>query len=341
MTEPTSAARELPERAVLALDVGGTSVRGAIADPDGRLHWDCQRPSGGSPGAADPGLVQTISVARTLLQRARAARITITAIGAGLPEYVQHGRLTSSEVLCWHRQPADLLEELAPQVPVLVESDVRCAALAEHAAVTGGVRGPASGPPGRPQRTAAPAETRARRARARSMYYVSWGTGLSGALVLDGRCVTGHRGEAIALGELPSSEAGRRDAGNLEAFASGTGIAARYRRASGNPATGGAAVFAASAAGDRHAAAVIESAGRAVATALGWVVALLDPDVVVLGGGIGAGPALDVPGFASAYRTATGRRPGAPDLVRARHGARSGLVGAALIAEQAAARHQD
>lgn len=298
-------------RTVLALDVGGTKILAALAGEDGSFVTERERPTGGVTGA-DPGLAATQEVCGELLALAAGRGMDIVAIGAGFPEYVREGRLTSSEVLEWRRQPADLLGVLAPGIPVVVESDVRCGALAEFAAMRAtNVSG--DGP--------------------RSLYYLSWGTGLSGALVLDGTCMAGSRGEAIAFGELgiPLTAHMGHD-GTLESYASGAGMVTRYSALTGRKVDGAASVFEAAAAGDRQASAVVDSAGEAVGTALAWVVALMDPAVVVLGGGIGSGPALTDTPVADTYQRLTARRPAGPPLRRARNGSRSSLVGAAMFA---------
>ncbi len=203
-------------------------------------------------------------------------------LGVGMPEYVSRsGLLTSSEVLDWTTQPAALLSDLYPGVPVVVESDVRCGALAEWRLGAG-----------------------------RSydgLFYVSLGTGLSSTLIADGRLLAGHRGEAIALGELsvpasihPSWQ------GNLESFASGAGLAAR--------------------AGD------LTSAGQALGLVLADVVALLDPPLVVLGGGLGTAATPLWEALRDTYRGQTSRRPNAPPIIQATLGPDAGLIGAALAA---------
>lgn len=203
-------------------------------------------------------------------------------LGVGMPEYVDRsGCLTSSEVLDWTVQPAALLAEVCPGVPVVVESDVRCGALAEWKLGAGRTYD--------------------------GLFYVSLGTGLSSTLVADGRLVAGHRGEAIALGELsvpasvhPSYE------GNLESFASGAGLAARS--------------------GD------LTSAGQALGLVLADAVALLDPPIVVIGGGLGTAATPLWEALRDMYAGRTSRRPHTPPIIQATLGPQASLLGAALFA---------
>ena len=201
----------------LGLDVGGTKVAGGLVSDTGRLLL-VREHSSLVDGARDPGLTVTLGLARELMAEAASEGWTVDGIGAGFPEYVDlAGRLTSHEVLSWTGQPAELLAELAP---VTIESDVRCAALGE------GAHGVARGLKG--------------------FVFVIVGTGLSFALVEDGRPRPGARGEAIALGELEvSRHVDATSMSRLERYASGEGIRERYEALTGRPAAGAAEVFAA------------------------------------------------------------------------------------------------
>ncbi|MQA78578.1 MAG: ROK family protein [Streptosporangiales bacterium] len=290
---------------VLALDVGGTKVLGGLVTPAGEV-LRTREASTAAPGGADPGLRTTRDVARRLAGDASGVG-EVVAVGAGFPEYVRAGELRSHEVLAWTGQPAGLLAAVVPGVPCVVESDVRCGAIGE--AVLGAGAG------------------------LRSVLYAAWGTGLSSTVVLDGRPLTGERGEAIALGELGVSsvvDAGWE--GNLERYASGQGVAERYSALTGDAVRGAVDVARRAAGGDACAAAVLESAGRAVGTALGWLVAVLDPAAVVLGGGLGTATTPAADAARQAYDDTVARRPHPPSLIPARLGSRAGLIGAALAA---------
>lgn len=301
----------MSRRAVVALDVGGTTIRSGLVAAGGAVLHTAERPTV-RDGRRDPELAHTAAAAREMLRAARKRGIEVTGIGAGFPEFVDAaGQLTSREVLEHTTQPAELLAALVPGLPVAVESDVRCAALAE--ARLGAGRGLGS------------------------LLYVSLGTGLSTAFVRDGQVWRGHRGEAIALGvlEVPASVDAAFSAGpyghppTLEEYASGAGIAARYARATAEEVTETREVVRRAAAGDRTAERLLVEAGRALGTALSWAVALLDPEAVVVGGGLGVSEGLLHDALRSAYAAAA-RRPWPPPLRRAGMGGASGLLGAAL-----------
>ena len=105
-----------------------------------------------------------------------------------------------------------------------------------------------------------------------SFLYVNAGSGTSSCLVIDGTPITGARGAAILIGAGPLE---------AEAAAGGVGIAERF----GAPTA--ADVSRASQAGDRRASEILRRAGGALGEAIAFSVNLLDPEAVILGGGVG------------------------------------------------------
>ncbi|GAA2756470.1 ROK family protein [Actinopolymorpha rutila] len=297
-----------PEKdVVLALDVGGTKLAGALVDDRLEVLWYAESPTPRSPQGGDPALAATAALAEDLRSHAGRRGRRVQGVGAGFPEYVDDkGRLTSREVLAWTEQPCDALAAVCPGVPVAIESDVRCGAIAEWR------HGAGKGHPG--------------------LFYVALGTGLSAVAIVDGIVVRGARGEAIALGEwdVPA----RVDAtwtGGLESFVSGRGIEHRYAQLTGAEVST-REIAAMAEGGDPAATMLLTSAGNALGMALADVVALLDPPVLVLGGGLGSADTLVRKAVRESYAARTRRRPNPPPLVTAALGPRAGLVGGALVA---------
>ena len=230
--------------------------------------------------------------------------MTVAGIGAGYPEYVSlAGQLTSHGVLEWDAQPAAQLGALVPGGVCVIDSGVRCAARAE--ARHGAGRG--SG----------------------SFLFVSLGTGLSSTLVIDGEAVPGTRGEAIGLGELPvPASVDPAWEGTLEQFVSGAGVAKRFGGAAD---LGAKLVEQRAREADLNARAVLESAGRALGIALAGLVAVLDPELVILSGGVGSNSGVLTSSADRAYAAEVRRRPEAPALLRSTLGAQAGLIGAGLL----------
>lgn len=289
---------------VLAVDIGGTKTLAGIVDRSGRVLAEAEQPTR-QPGVDE--LDRAFRFACWFAAARDAARPL--AVVAGVPEYVAaDGTVSSCEVLNWERQPATTLAERAAECfagqggppSVEVNSDVRLGALGESAYGAGRGLG--------------------------SFLYVSLGTGLSSTLVIDGAPWAGARGQAIALGERVL-EPGR----NLEACASGTGLARRYADRTGDAVPGPEIVRRASA-GDAEAAGILRTAGEALGDALADAVELLDPHAVIVGGGLGAAETPLMDAARARYGARAGRRPGAAELLIAACGKRSALLGAAAEA---------
>jgi predicted NBD/HSP70 family sugar kinase len=134
-----------------------------------------------------------------------------------------------------------------------------------------------------------------------SFAFVSIGTGIGMGLVIDGRLHRGVHGVAGEIAYLPISEGEGMDAqdarrrGTLEAAGSASAIVRAARRAGMRGPVSARSVFTAAAAGDARAAAVVADEATLVAKAVCAVITVVDPELVVLGGGIG-----QAPGFAAA-----------------------------------------
>jgi predicted NBD/HSP70 family sugar kinase len=134
-----------------------------------------------------------------------------------------------------------------------------------------------------------------------SFAFVWIGTGIGLGLVLDGRLHRGAHGVAGEIAYMPISEgegADEQDArrrGTLEAAGSAPAVVRAARRAGMRGPVSARSVFAAAAKGDERAVAVVAAEARLVAKAISAVVTVVDPELVVLGGGIG-----QAPGFSAA-----------------------------------------
>ena len=134
-----------------------------------------------------------------------------------------------------------------------------------------------------------------------SFAFVWIGTGVGMGLVLDGRLHRGAHGVAGEIAYMPISDGqgadpeDARKRGVLEASGSAAAVVRAARRAGLRGPVSARRVFAAAAAGDARAAAVVAGEARLVAKAISAVVTVVDPELVVLGGGIG-----QAPGFATA-----------------------------------------
>lgn len=311
MTQPVS---------TVGIDVGGTKTAAARVAPDGSI---LARES--LPTPAD-------DMAATLDTMVAAARAVITpdvrAVGiaaAGLVEW-ETGILRFAPNLAWRDAPLVAHVGVALGLPVIADNDNTLAAWGEfrHGAGRG----------------------------YRDILLVGVGTGIGGGIVAGGKLFRGAHGFAAEIGHIivdpegPLCGCGNR--GCWEQVASGQavtraghqavidGIATSLReRSGGDPKrVTGPMVTAAALDGDPASVAILAEVGRRLGEGIGGLVNVLDPEVVVVGGGVAAAGELVLGPARAAFRLAVeapDRRPEVP-LVRAELGNDAGAVGAATLA---------
>jgi glucokinase len=295
-------------RPVVALDVGGTAMKGAVLDHDGQvmdLHrWPTPRTAG-----PDAVVVAALEAVAELLRHADGA----AAVGLVVPGLVddRRGIAIYSENIRWQDVP--FRELVADQfgLPVGFGHDVRAGGLAEH--TLGAARG------------------------CDDVLFMPIGTGISGAMYVGGRLIGNEYAGEIGHIDVGSGEACACGAhGCLEAVASGASIAKRYNRAAGGSAAGSQEVLELMAAGDQVATMVWNDAINALARALATYTSLLAPELVVIGGGLsGAGETLFEPLRRRLQELLVWQR--APRIVAAKLGENAACLGAGLLARQAIA----
>jgi len=299
MTQP-------PER-VIAIDVGGTTLKGARVDRSGGVTAVAERPTL-APAGPRAVIDAVLQFATELAQAPPRPKGLAVAVPGLVDE--RAGVVLSSANLGWHNVPiAELLRERL-KLSVTVRHDVRAAALAE------GLLGAA---------------------RAASDYLLlTLGTGIGAAVVIGGRPYTGAHGLGGELGHVAIGPSGPRCGcgrqGCLEALASGGHIARRYSAIGGQSETVSAEEVARRAvAGDLTADAVWREAVGALGLAIANYATLLDPELVVIGGGMAA--AGDDLFVGVRHALADHIRFGEPPpVVPAQLGAEAGRYGAAIAA---------
>jgi glucokinase len=301
---------EDPRIVSIGIDVGGTKIAAGLVEfPSGRpLVRRLIATESARGGEAVLG--ETLVLARELLREAARGKLKLLGIGLGVAELVDpEGNVTSSQTISWRGLPVrERLSELAPAV---VESDVRAAAMAE-----------AKFGAGRPFRVFAS---------------VVVGTGISYSLVLDGQPYAGARGNALILSSgtqnFPCPNCGQAFDFVPEEFASGPALVRRYNDWSTAKASSAPEVLAAAEAGTAEAVEVVESAGRAVGNSLGHLVNMLDPEALVIGGGLGlAGGLYWESMVASARRHIWSETNRGLPILPAALGTDAGFIGAAAYA---------
>jgi glucokinase len=255
-------------------------------------------------------LDDVVRLAEELITETGPSQPHIAALGLGMCELVDpEGRILSANCVQWRDQP--VRERLARIAPVTLEADVRAAALAE-----------AHFGAGKPFRI---------------FLHVTVGTGIASCLMLNGRPYVGARGATGTMASSPLSvpceHCGHTSRRTLEELAAGPALVARFNQRKPGAAKTGQDVLAAVAAGDADALAVVRSAGEALESAIGLLVNVLDPEAVVIGGGLGLseGP------YWNEFIAATRRHIWSEvhrdlPILRAATGQDAGLIGAAVAA---------
>jgi fructokinase len=292
----------------IGFDVGGSKIAALALDPQGRevarRRRDVPRDYAGTRGAL-------VEMASDLVS----AHGPAGSIGIALPGMIgAGGELIRVVNLPWvEGRPLRSDLEQAVGLPVTIANDANCFALSEA------VDGAAAGAP--------------------VVFGATLGTGVGGGIVVAGQPLAGANAIAgewghnplplVAPEDGPPITCGCGRSGCVETWLNGAALARDFSSVAGRAADG-PEIARLAARGDAAALAALARYQRRLATALAGVVNLLDPDVIVLGGGLSAIPSLysEVPKLWLSLIVAPAPR---TRLVPARFGAESGLRGAAWL----------
>lgn len=256
---------------VLGLDVGRHFLRGAVADLSGAVR--SRRTVRSRTADAMRRVGELTELAHRLVDDAgaTASELTQTVIGSpGVYDPRRDALKLTGQLRGWESPEVLAALRAAFGETLMVENDVDAAALAEGEHGVG--------------------------RDVDSFAFVSVGTGIGMGLVLDGRLRRGSHGVAGEIAYLPFTEGpgvDLRDArrrGGFDASASAAAIVRAARRGKVRGASSAEKVFAAAADGDPVAAGIVAEEALLVAKAVCTIVTVVDPELVVLGGGIGQAP---------------------------------------------------
>ena len=293
----------------IGIDLGGTKIAIVVLDDAGVVRWERRVPT---PRGDYDATLQAIAA----LVHDAEARVGACRVGVGMPGTLSRttGLVKNANSIWLIGRP--LQQDLDARLgrSVRLANDANCFAMSEAA------DGAAAGAP--------------------VVFGIILGTGVGGGIVVRGEIVEGVNSIAGEWGHnpLPFPDDDERPGpacycgrhGCIETFLSGPAVGADYSGSAGTPGTTGTEVFERAAAGEPAAVAAVGRWQRRVAKSLASVINVLDPDVIVAGGGLSnveaiytAVPALWRPYvFSDAVATR---------FVRARHGDASGVRGAAWL----------
>ncbi|MGC9667273.1 ROK family glucokinase [Planosporangium sp. 12N6] len=310
----------------IGVDIGGTKVLGGIVGPDGEVLAEARRPTPAQDPAGTATMICEVITELTAIH-------PVEAIGIGAAGWINAERsvIMYAPNLAWRDEP--LRDEIARRfnVPVVVENDANVAAWAEF-------------------------RFGAARDASDSMVLYTVGTGIGSGIVMGGELIRGAHGVAAELGHVrvvpDGLPCGCKRHGCLEQYASGTALV-RYARATAKEAPDkaerllalaggmpeaitGPMVTTAGKQGDPAAIAAFEQVGYWLGNSMVDMVQILDPQVIVVGGGVvEAGDLLIRPTEAS-YRDNLEARGALPvaEVHAAQMGNLAGVVGAADLARR-------
>jgi len=311
------------KRLFVGVDVGGTKVAAGLVDTNGEIGAQTRLPMI-SNASAEQGLSAVLQAIAQVLPHGDAQVSGIGICAPGPLDPTTGVILNPPNVPCWRNFPiADAVQKVY-RVPVRVDNDANAAALAE--ARWGAGRGYSS------------------------VFYATIGTGIGTGIIFDGHIFHGRTGAAGEGGHVsidyrgPLCNCGKP--GCIEVYASGTAIGKRARQqiAAGGTSSmvslAGGSVYAvtgeivgkAFAAGDFLAAEILTETADMVALWLSNMIDLLDPDVIVIGGGAAAllQPFFDRMRQRIPKLTVNPRSSEVP-IVPSRYGADSGIAGGAAL----------
>ena len=293
----------------IGIDLGGTKIELVVLAADGSVRW---RRRVATPQGDYAGTLHAIVA---LIHDAETAIGTSASIGIGTPgsPSPRDGRIRNANSTCLNGQPLQHDLETLLRRPLRLANDANCLAMSEAADGAG--------------------------AGARTVFAAILGTGVGGGIVVDRTLLVGANAVAGEWGHnplplptaddlpLPACYCGR--AGCIETWLSGPGMAADHLR-HGGEALDAATIASLATNGDARCIATLERYEARLAHALAGVINLLDPDVIVLGGGLSRIARLyaNVPRLwgAHVFSDQVVTR-----LLPARHGDASGVRGAAWL----------
>lgn len=252
----------------IGVDLGGTKIAFAAVDREGNIlaaHTE--------PTLAQEGVDAVIGRIATGIERVSDG-FSVAGIGIGAPGPVVNGVTLNAVNLGWRGVPlVDLTRaRIALDVPIWAHNDVNAGTVAEL--IFGAARG------------------------ATDFVYLAIGTGLGGGAVADGRLINGALGFAMEVGHMSVDPRGRAcNCGNhgcVEMYCSGKGLLAGaqahlpdYPQSPLAADLNTRAILEAARAGDPLALRVIDEAAAALGTTMAWCVMVLNPALIVIGGGLG------------------------------------------------------
>jgi glucokinase len=287
---------------LIGIDLGGTKIAAALATPDGKLVTDVNIPTEAQKGKEQ--VIDNIKKAAANLIRGEKKKVTCLGIGVPGPiEYEKGIVIEPPNLPGWKRVNLKKILEKEFHIPIHLDNDANCAALAEAYFGAG--------------------------KKARHFIYMTISTGIGGGIIIDRKLYRGAIGAAGEFGHMVIDSkgfvCGCGNIGCLEALGSGTAI----KRRAGMDAI---SVELAARQGDKKAQKVIAETAHYLAIGVANLVNIFNPELVVLGGGVSKMRELLLNPIRQEFKEYALTLPAkSVKIVRAKLGAESGVLGAVAL----------
>jgi glucokinase len=287
---------------IIGIDLGGTKIAGVLVTPSGKVLMDVNIPTEAKKGKKQ--VIKNIKKAIYMLKHSKKVKINAIGIGAPGPILYEKGIVIEAPNLPgWRKVHLKEIFERQYKVPVYVDNDANCAALAEAWFGAG--------------------------KNVKHFLYMTVSTGIGGGIVINKKIYRGANGSAGEFGHMVIDSKGPKcgcgHIGHLEALASGTAI----RKRTGMRAL---AIELAARQGDKKAQKIIKETADYLAIGIANLVNIFNPEMVIIGGGISNMRELLFRPIRKEFKKYALTLPArSVKIVRAKLGTEAGVLGAAVL----------
>lgn len=319
--------KDISEELVIGIDLGGSAIRAGSVTKEGHLHH-FKRVNIPQERRKDLVLISITDIVKDIITLENARGNKVVAVGIGSPGIIRMERgiiVTSPNFPGWKNVPLRSLIENSVHLLVSLDNDANAAAFGE--------------------------KWRGAGQKVKSLVCMTLGTGIGGGIILDGNVWHGAWGMAGEVGHITVNPEGQRcNCGNygcLEAYSSATGMVksaikaieegkrTALRRLSGGDSgkITGKMIYDAAAGGDRLSIHVFREAGRYLGIAMANLIHILNPEMIVLTGGVTEAWDLFIPAAREELEKRTYHlSAGKTKILRGKLPGTAGVVGAAGLA---------
>ncbi|MEM7367953.1 MAG: ROK family protein [Bacteroidota bacterium] len=251
----------MANQAGIGIDIGGTSIKYGIVNQAGRVYWEAKKPTNAQTSRQEVEQ-NIIDTAKEAVQKAKERGLAIVSIGLGTPGLVTKGGVVlggADNLIDWNNVPLGRLLHTEIGLPTYVRNDADMMAIGE---------------------------VYAGNTNATTAIFITLGTGIGGAMIINGELFSGHFGLGGELGVFPMMIDGRVQ--NWEELASTSAMVNRYRSRSPNKDADIDGQYIVQQYRDHEPLAIetINQSTQFIGMGIAGYINIFNPEMVIIGGGI-------------------------------------------------------